>query len=126
MIETQAQIDTPAAPSGLAKLVPDTLIGKKSKVYVTNNSGYPYEKAERFGELIFLTRGYMYYNKIDEVIKKLGNIIDEASEDDYLCLSGNNFICALAFHLWAKEHQICRVLHWDQDAKDYKQYNMAL
>ncbi len=115
--------EDPHAPMAQALLA---TIEKKPKVYVTNNSGYPYEKAEKYGDLVFLTRGYMYYNKIDEVIKKLGNIIDEASENDFLCLSGNNFICALAMHLWAKEHELCKVLHWDQDSKDYKLYPIML
>lgn len=99
---------------------------KVNRVYVTNNSGYPYDKAKEYGELVFLTRGYMYYNDIDDIIKKIGNIISEASEDDYLCLSGNNFICALALHLWSNNKGICKILHWDQDTRDYKLYPIAL
>lgn len=97
-----------------------------NRVYITNNSGYPYDQASKYGEFVFLTRGYMYYHNINDIIKKLGNIIDEATEDDYLCLSGNNFICALALHLWSNKHSICKVLHWDQDSKDYKLYPIAL
>lgn len=96
------------------------------KVFVANHSGYDYEKAEKHGELIFMTQGYVNYKKLDSLIKKLCAQIDTSSPEDFLLLSGNNFLCALALQRWAARHGLCNILHYNPDKADYDRYNLNL
>lgn len=99
---------------------------RKPKVYVVNNSGYPYDKAERFGEIIFLTQGSVNHNKINTTIKKMANLLIDSSEDDFLCITGHNFLCSLASLIWAKKHGRVGMLNWNPIKKDYEVYNFML
>ena len=97
---------------------------KKPNVYVVNNSGYPYEKAERFGEVIFMTAGSINHSRLNSIITKIGNYIENSSPNDYLCVSGNNFLCTLAGIMWGNKHGLVKILHWSQSKKDYETYNI--
>lgn len=98
----------------------------KRKVFVVNNSGYPYEKLEQYGEIIFLTQGSINHNRLNASIKKMGNLLATSSEQDYLCISGNNFLCALATAIWGNMHGMCTFLNWNPIKKDYEKYNIML
>lgn len=90
-----------------------------NKVYVTNFSGYTYDKADQFGELIYITSGFVNVSNNQELRNKLNSFITKANKDDYLLLSGNNLLCALALHCWLNVHGVCKVLHWNGLSKSY-------
>lgn len=96
------------------------------KVFVANNAGHNYSKAEEFGELIYLTQGAVNIHKeVDRLTEKLTNLIKVADkESDFLLLSGNNLLCILAFDIWKSLHGKCKVLHWNPQygARKYDLY----
>lgn len=95
-------------------------------VYVVNNAGYDYDKAQEHGELIYLTQGYINIHKdYDELVGKLKNLIKTANpENDFLLLSGNNLLCLLAFDIWKEIHKKVNILHWNPSfgARVYELY----
>lgn len=91
-----------------------------------NNSGYPYESLEKYGEIVFLTQGSINHNRLNVLITKMGNLLKASHEDDYLCISGNNFLCALATAIWGNMHNRCAFLNWNPVKKDYEIYNIML
>jgi hypothetical protein len=93
-----------------------------NKVLVTNHSGYPYEAAEKFGEIIFMTNGYIKLDDLDKIRSKLVQFIAQTEATDYLVLSGNNVLCALAVLAWKERHGYVNILHWASDRKDYIHY----
>jgi hypothetical protein len=96
-----------------------------SKVYVTNFSGYTYDKADSYGELIYITKGFVNIGNINELKKRLNTFITQTDKDDYLLLSGNNLLCALALHLWINHHSNCKVLHWNGLTKSYDLHEIS-
>lgn len=85
-----------------------------AKVYVVNNAGYDYKKAEAFGELIYLTQGHVDIHKsYTDLVEKLSNLIKQADTKDFLLLTGNNLLCILAFDIWKTQHGEVKVLHWN-------------
>lgn len=97
-----------------------------SKVYVVNHSGYDYSKAQPFGEVVVMTQGYIDYKKLNVVIQKICSHIDTSTQDDYILLSGNNFLCAIALQRWAAKHGICKILHWHPSNRNYELYNLNM
>lgn len=97
----------------------------QAKVFVSNFSGYQYNKAERFGSIIYMTHGFVPLNDIGEIRQKLQNFIDQSSSSDYLILSGHNLLCALVSILWREKHGFVNILHYDKKLDDYKHHVIA-
>lgn len=95
-----------------------------NKVFVTNMSGYEYESAEKFGDLVYVTQGFIKLDKLDNLKKLFKKFIDSASAEDYLLLSGNTLVCALAVHLWMEKFGTAKVLHWNFNTKEYDLYTL--
>lgn len=89
------------------------------KVYVTNLAGYDYSPAEIYGDMIYMSRGYIKPQDLNKQIIKVQAIISESERDDFLLLSGNNLICALALQHWMTIHNACQIIHWDSENKKY-------
>ena len=97
----------------------------KSRVFVSNFSGYDYDRATVFGKLIFMTHGFVPLNDLGEIRKKLDNFIDQSKSSDYLILSGHNLLCALISILWKEKHGFVNILHYDKKGDNYKHHVIA-
>lgn len=91
-----------------------------SDVYVVNHGGYSYDTAKRFGNLIFMSKGYVTPENLDDVKEKLHSIIRTSLPTDYLLLSGSPLLCVIAASIWTKHHGAARILHWTNG--DYALY----
>jgi len=93
----------------------------KPKVYVTNNNpNYDYSPAEKWGELINMTQGYIPAYRHEATLHTFENYAKTASEDDYLLLSGSNFVCALAVVAWMKHSKSLRFLQHSKEMDENK------
>lgn len=101
-----------------------------SKVFVTQeNSRLNYTDAERFGEVVFITTSEYSPNlnsKRNDIIEseiRLG-LINFNSDLDYLLLSGDPVIAALAFHRAASLTVVTnkvQLLKWDGQNRSYNE-----
>lgn len=89
------------------------------KVYVTNFTGHEYTDAKRFGELIYITNGYVTFNDLKEIERKVLEFVKQATKDDYLLLSGNSLLCSVATLIWTNYHKQCNILHWNGMKRGY-------
>ena len=94
----------------------------RPKVFVSNFSGYQYDKAEAYGDLIYMTHGFVPLNDLGEIRKKLVAFIEQSRQEDYLILSGHNLLCALISILWREKHGYVNILHYDKKADDYRHH----
>lgn len=100
------------------------------RVYVINHSGLDYEKAERFGTLVYLTRGYIDVVGIKDVLDRIWKKFDSqgveksslsnSQKTDYLLLSGSTILCILTCFLWYKKHKHLNLLVHNKKLDDYK------
>lgn len=96
-----------------------------SQVFVTNHSGFSYKNAEKFGEINYLTKGFVdLRHDYKGIVDKLKNIIETTKPEDYLLLSGNNTLCVIASNLWMDKHNQCNLLFWDNDSKEYITFDL--
>lgn len=91
------------------------------KVYVTNYAGHDYSVAEKFGKLVFVTRGYISFQSLDRVKYAVSEGIKGSEPEDYLLLSGTSIICVLAAIAWYHLHKYVRLLVWDMKGDCYRE-----
>lgn len=88
----------------------------KPKVYVTNyNGNYDYSPAEKYGELINMTQGFIPAYRYQSILSTFDNYAKTASDEDYLLLSGSNLVCALAVICWHKHGRKLRLLQHNKE-----------
>lgn len=89
------------------------------KVFVTNYAGHDYIKAEKYGKLVFITRGFVNFHAIDRLKYSIAQEIQDSTEDDYLCLSGSSLLSAIIVLLWYEKHGTVKILNWDKKGEAY-------
>jgi len=83
-----------------------------NKIHVTNyNPAYDYSNAEQYGELIFMTKGYLPPSAHRKAEESFLAYATQASTDDYLMLSGSNIVCALALASWLSVFKSANLLY---------------
>lgn len=96
----------------------------KPVVWITNYAGHEYLPAARFGELKYLSKGYINFQSLDRVKFQVAGDLIESKPEDYLLLSGTTTICVIAAIVWYEMHKKIMLLNWDKKANnnqgDYK------
>lgn len=91
------------------------------RVWVVNFAGHNHSRAESFGELRFITKGYVSLGSMDRVLFEVMEHIALTNKDDYMLPCGLlilNVICAAA---WMRRHDVMRVLIWDKKITAYRE-----
>ena len=86
----------------------------RPRVFITNYAGHPYNGAEKYGELISLTRGYVSFGSLDRLKYDLAKQIRQTHHEDWLLLSGVPVISALAAAMWFAMHGQVKMLVYDK------------
>lgn len=95
------------------------------KVYVTNYASHDYTDAERYGEICFVTRGFISFQSLDRVRYQVAQGLKGATADDWLALSGTNIINVLAAILWFQRFGRCKILNFDKTTQKYREIIMT-
>ena len=66
-----------------------------SKVFILNDGGYDYTAAEKFGEIIICSRGFVKKD-ISYCYRLLHPYLEKAEYDDYIVLTGLVSLCCAA------------------------------
>lgn len=57
-------------------------------VYVPNKSGHDFSAAESYGNLVFVSEGYIKRNNVAEMYRLCAEAINNSSETDYIIQTG--------------------------------------
>lgn len=93
-----------------------------SKVFVTNFQSRDYSSAEKYGELVFVTKGFIVLSDLEKIRKSLSRFIELSSADDYVILMGPSVIIAMFTVLWFAKHGYMNILSWDGKNNTYNHY----
>lgn len=66
------------------------------KVFILNEGGHDYSKAERFGELVFCTTGIVAKTDVNQMYLMLDEALFNSSQDDLIMLSSLTSLCSVA------------------------------
>lgn len=91
----------------------------KTSVYVSNFTGFDYTDAQKHGELIYITKGFVDFTNLLGIKKRVIEFIKDSKEEDFLLISGNNLLCAICINQWLNHHPKCKVLHWNGMKREY-------
>ena len=89
-------------------------------VWVANWGGHDYGTAEEFGDLNFLTRGYVSLGSLDRLFYTVTQAIAKTDREDYLLFSGLLALNAVAALVWIHHHGKAKLLIWDPKLKRYR------
>jgi len=92
-----------------------------SKVWVVNYAGHDYSDAERFGELAFITKGYVSRGHLDRLLYEVAEGVAKSKPSDWLLPSGLITLNVLAAACWLHKHQHLRLLLWDNKRSQYRE-----
>lgn len=84
-------------------------------VYVTNKAGLDFTAASKWGELNFITQGYVNFGDVEKLSLKINEVIMDSKPEDFLVLAGNNLLCVMVAIIWLRKHGRLNVLHWVLD-----------
>jgi len=76
----------------------------KPKVFVVNMSGHDYSAAERFGDLVFITRGPIDRYDTTAMYMAVVEAMKTSKPDDYILVTSLNALCGLACAVFARMH----------------------
>lgn len=92
------------------------------RVYVTNFAGHDYTKAERYGEIAYVTKGYVSFHSLDRIKYRICEALQGSDSEDWLLLSGIPMICVVAACYWLWKHKKVKLLIHDKRSDgDYRE-----
>lgn len=94
----------------------------KPRVFVANYAGHDYKDAESYGELQYITKGYLSFHSLDRVKYSVVEEVAKSRSQDWLLLSGKLIISCIAVLAWFSLHKQVKILYWDQKAKRGPKY----
>lgn len=93
------------------------------RVFVTNFAGHDYSNAERFGEIVWITRGYISFHSLDRVKYQICEQVFKSTPEDWLLLSGIPVICVVSALFWYHLHRKVKLLIHDKKGGDvYREF----
>jgi hypothetical protein len=81
-----------------------------NKVYVVNKTGHDFSDAERFGELVFLSEGYMNRYATNNIIRQFQEVMSESGPKDYIVTCSLNVMNSIACAVFAHKHGTLNLL----------------
>jgi hypothetical protein len=72
-----------------------------NKVFVVNQSGHDFKDANRFGDLIFLSKGKMDRYAITSVYREFSEYLNDSSENDWILITGLSSMSSIACSIFA-------------------------
>lgn len=91
------------------------------KVWVVNWAGHDYSPAAEYGELNWLTRGYISLGSLDRLFYTVAEAVSQTRDSDFLLPAGLAILNVVAAAVWLRVHGKIRILVWDQKKDHYRE-----
>lgn len=96
------------------------------KVFIVNQAGHDFDKAKKFGELVYVTTGNINVFRPDRTFFSIKESLSKFTKDDYLLLSGNTFGNVLAALAAVENINKINLLVYDAKNLDYLHHVLDL
>jgi len=94
---------------------------EQPRVFVANFAGHDYTKAKKYGEVVFVTKGFISFQGLDRLKFQIAERLLDSRPEDWLALSGTNIINVLAGILWYQRHGVVKILNFDKTSQTYRE-----
>ena len=96
------------------------------KVFIANYQDKDFSSADQFGEVVFVTKGFVPLHDMTKVRNGLKKFVDLSSQHDYLVINGPSVIVTLLSILWFTKHGYLNVLSWDGKTSSYRPFVVGI
>ena len=86
------------------------MIQDRPKVYVVNQAGHDFSAAERYGDIVFLSRGTQNKFAVGGMYRSFAEILEHSKPDDYLLTTGLTNMNVIAGAMLAYKHGKLNIL----------------
>ena len=93
-------------------------------VYIVNKSAHDFSAAEKFGELVYITKGRLNRFAVNDMCRKTKQALEHSSPDDYIVPCSLNVLNAVACSVFARKHGRLNLLLFKDG--DYLERNLIL
>lgn len=84
----------------------------KPKVYIVNKSGHDFSDAERFGDLVFMTRGTINRYAVNVIFREFNQYLKDSKPEDFIIVTGmSTMLCVVSAIFAAKHHRLNLLLY---------------
>jgi hypothetical protein len=84
------------------------------RVFVTNFAGHDFAAAKPYGEIYWITKGYVSFQSLDRVKFLITEQVLLSDSEDWLLLSGTPLISVIAALVWYAIHKKVKLLVFDK------------
>lgn len=75
-----------------------------AKVFVLNRGAHDYSRAERFGELVYLTDGMLAKNATSVMFRIMREAFKDSAPEDFIVISSLSTLCSIACSEFSIKH----------------------
>jgi hypothetical protein len=97
-----------------------------NKVYIINKSGHDYSKAEKYGEIVYLSEGKVNPMQVTKLYREFSEALANSDKDDYLLITGLPIMSCIASSIMAHKHGYVNWLIWHPVRKDYVERSILI
>lgn len=97
-----------------------------AKVYVPNRSHHDFTLAEQFGELVYLTEGFINRFQINHIFRLCSEAMKESGPDDFILISSLSILNAAAASIMARRHGKVNFLVFDRNKLKYTAHTLIV
>ena len=90
------------------------------KVFITAFQQKDFTSLDKWGETVFVTKGYIPFDDLERVRKNLQSYIDLANQDDYVILNGPSILTGMFSILWFYKFGYINTLAFNTKSNEYK------
>lgn len=94
------------------------------KVYVINKSGHNFSKAKEYGELVFLTEGWVNKYDTSQMYRRFITIMEDSNPQDYILETSLVTMNTIAGAIFAAKHGKLNLLLFKDG--DYIERNLVI
>jgi hypothetical protein len=88
-----------------------------TKVFIPNKAGHDFSPAERYGELIYISKGYQDKHATNTMQRQWELALKDSSPDDIIMMAGLSNMQAIGCGMFAIMHKRLNILIFDPNTK---------
>jgi hypothetical protein len=75
-----------------------------TRVYVPNRGGHDYSPASKFGEIVYVTEGYLDRWAVNQMYREWIRVLEGSTPDDYILETSLNTLCSVGAACFSLKH----------------------
>ncbi len=79
--------------------------GQIQKVFIPNKGVHDYSDAERYGQIVFVTKGEQSKNAVGKMARRWADVLKNSSPNDYILVTSLTTLCSIGCSVFALKHK---------------------